>query len=435
MRITFVGHSSIIIWTEHHGILCDPWLSGRVFNNAWALAPTPVLDPVSLDRITHLWISHEHPDHLHFPTLGGFPDHVKSRVGVIFQENNSNKVRLALEKLGYRNFIAAPHDKLISLTQGSGDRIAVYQHRHLDSALIVHEQEGGKIINVNDAELTKQDCEHLRKKYGPFDLSFRQFSIAGFDGIIEELSKTRQQVIATMVDQHLWLAATVTCPIASFMYFCRPDNAALNRYSNTAVEALEAFRSRNLKCHLLFPGATRDLKEFRESEGDFERWASFYASAPPPIDALESPVALASIREAFNARVRDWHTKYPSRLIRLIGKVPVHIDDLNCTVLLDFGTATISATQAEPVLSLNSQPLHFAFATPFGVQTLGVSGRYRLRHASRSWKLVRIISSLYNAEIYLRPRYLLSARFLRWFLRRFPRLLSTVRQQTRRFAS
>jgi hypothetical protein len=63
---------------------------------------------------------------------------------------------------------------------------------------------------------------------------------------------------------------------------------------------------------------------------------------------------------------------------------------------------------------VNSQPLEFTFAQPFGLQTLGVSARLRLRRSSRNWTLHRILFSLNNAEIYLRPRYLFTRRNLKF---------------------
>ena len=114
MRVTFVGHSSLVIWLGSSSILCDPWLSGRVFNSGWGLSPEPVFDHANLKDINYLWISHEHADHLHFATLKNFSEEFKSRVVVIFQKNNSDKVSAALRKIGYQHFLTVPHCKRAS---------------------------------------------------------------------------------------------------------------------------------------------------------------------------------------------------------------------------------------------------------------------------------------------------------------------------------
>ena len=65
MQLRFVSHSCIVIEAPGAVILCDPWLSGEVFNHGWQLAPPPLpLDDGELAAVTHLFISHEHPDHM-----------------------------------------------------------------------------------------------------------------------------------------------------------------------------------------------------------------------------------------------------------------------------------------------------------------------------------------------------------------------------------
>ena len=63
-------------------------------------------------------------------------------------------------------------------------------------------------------------------------------------------------------------------------------------------------------------------------------------------------------------------------------------------------------------MSINSQPLFFAFSQSFGVQTLGVSGRYMFINAGKvplAWKLFRIITSLDNNKTPLRLSSLFDA--------------------------
>jgi hypothetical protein len=74
----------------------------------------------------------------------------------------------------------------------------------------------------------------------------------------------------------------------------------------------------------------------------------------------------------------------------------------------------------------------FAFLEPFGMQTLGVSGRYRLLKGNSNWARHRVIFALNNAEIYLSPRYLLRRRFLAYFWTRRDGLLQQVLSRLRR---
>ena len=87
MRLTFVGHASLLLEHEGVSLLCDPWLRGDAFNEAWAPWPAPVLPAERLAGVTHLWISHEHPDHLSIPTLRSIPAEVRGRVTALYQHH------------------------------------------------------------------------------------------------------------------------------------------------------------------------------------------------------------------------------------------------------------------------------------------------------------------------------------------------------------
>lgn len=70
MKIRFVSNASFSVESNGTTLLCDPWLFGKAFNKGWALVSPAAT--VSWETIDYVWISHQHPDHLHFPTLKGF---------------------------------------------------------------------------------------------------------------------------------------------------------------------------------------------------------------------------------------------------------------------------------------------------------------------------------------------------------------------------
>jgi len=93
--------------------------------------------------------------------------------------------------------------------------------------------------------------------------------------------------------------------------------------------------------------------------------------------------------------------------------------DLETSVRFALATGDFEFVETDDCdLVVNSQPLQFAFAFLFGVQTLGVSSRLVLRKNEGNWARHRVLLSLYNAELYLKPRYLLSPTNLRFLLAR-----------------
>jgi hypothetical protein len=54
---------------------------------------------MGLQGVTHIWIFHEHPDHLHFPTLKAIPAEQKSQITLLYQEHFSSRMCRALGNL------------------------------------------------------------------------------------------------------------------------------------------------------------------------------------------------------------------------------------------------------------------------------------------------------------------------------------------------
>lgn len=74
MQIEFINHASVLISEGDVALLTDPWYSGPAFHKGWKLlAETPEAEVDRLlDRVTHIWLSHEHPDHF---SVGFFKTH------------------------------------------------------------------------------------------------------------------------------------------------------------------------------------------------------------------------------------------------------------------------------------------------------------------------------------------------------------------------
>src|SRR5258708_12801452 len=103
MKIHFVGHACIVAECADASVLMDPWLFGKIFNDSWSLMPEPKFDSAMLDKVDYIWISHEHPDHCHFPTLGSFPEPSKNRPTTPFHTRTSPKLSPAFRTLAYHS--------------------------------------------------------------------------------------------------------------------------------------------------------------------------------------------------------------------------------------------------------------------------------------------------------------------------------------------
>src|ERR1700757_2714194 len=101
MKIRFVSHASFSVESTGTTLLCDPWLFGKAFNEGWALLSPAAAVP--WERINYIWISHQHPDHLHFPTLRSIASEHRKRLIMLYQKHASERIPIVLRGLGYPN--------------------------------------------------------------------------------------------------------------------------------------------------------------------------------------------------------------------------------------------------------------------------------------------------------------------------------------------
>ena len=83
MKIKLMSHSSVTVMSSKLNILCDPWYVETAFNDGWTLLPKPSFDYNELSKIDYLWISHEHPEHFHIPTLKAIKPYLKEDVVIV----------------------------------------------------------------------------------------------------------------------------------------------------------------------------------------------------------------------------------------------------------------------------------------------------------------------------------------------------------------
>jgi len=448
-RVRLLSHASILIEIDGKKIITDPWYFGTAFNDGWELSYKPDLDEIksTITDVDIIWISHEHPDHLHFPTLKWISEFVKKDVSIYFQKNNSTKVFDALRKLGFQNFYEMQHLRKIPIS--SDVQIMCYAHRQLDACLGVFVKEKFWLLNINDTELNTQDIKIISKRFGAPYVLYNQFSIAGSDGIEAHLALDAKEVLEKMVEHHKLLKAQLTVPFASFVRFARKDNQFMNEFTNSVIDAKEKFTSKNLKMVLQSIGG--DYLEWKEvdqpaiNERKIDDEGTTYFSLPLDEchdEHVYSVIRKDELKDVIEDRVAEWRNvtnKFIFNFLKL-ESVKFCITDWDREVWeLNFKMNSFLKTSEQKFdISIASQPLLQAFKFPFGIQSLGVSGRYRMsdeyKKVPSTWKKIRILSSLYNAKIFLSFKSVLSLSTLRWVWERKNGLMSQILQQLKRFS-
>src|ERR1700686_3815676 len=101
MEIEFVTHASVLIRFGDIRVLTDPWIEGTAFDNGWSLLSPPPKGYEVFREATHVWFSHEHPDHFAPPVLKKVPPEVRAKLTVLMIETADKKIVDFCRTLGF----------------------------------------------------------------------------------------------------------------------------------------------------------------------------------------------------------------------------------------------------------------------------------------------------------------------------------------------
>ncbi len=98
--VRWLNHATLYFEFEGFKIVTDPWLFGPAFMNGWWLETPSTIDSTDLlENCDLIFISHNHPDHLHPETLAVLNKNIPIITGA-FQSSSSRKM---LERCGFKN--------------------------------------------------------------------------------------------------------------------------------------------------------------------------------------------------------------------------------------------------------------------------------------------------------------------------------------------
>lgn len=412
MDLTLISHASVVVDCGRVVVWTDPWLESRAFNNSWELLPAPSPDRTFLDRVTHIWLSHEHPDHFNIPTLRNLPAEFRERVTVCYQKRNTKKIFDALRKMGYRRFLDLPDRAPVQVEDVT---LYCFQAQLGDSVLGVRHGDL-RLLNINDSEIDRRDCKRVLAEFGSPDVVLNQFSVAGYVGYRDRdryLPRLAKDKLNQLVRNHQWLEAGLTVPFASFMHFCMADNAYLNRYANSLRDVVAYMTAHDCRCYVMgfgetIPVAPCELPDMAANLALYDKEFAAAAARSEPSPRIE----LDELRRAYEKFFANLDANVPRALRRWwLGTITFHVPDLNVAIRVDAAERRFAVLPPDPEgadVVVNSQPLWFGFALPYGFETLGSSGRSTVNRF-RHWQAWKRTSILLNLEISLKPTLLLQS--------------------------
>ena len=387
MKLAFVNHACCKLIAGETGLLFDPWIDGAAFNDGWdLLIPTPLSLDGIMAGITHIWLSHEHPDHFSPSFLARIAPSHKERVTILFQPTRDHRVAQFCRGLGFR--VTEMRDGR-PLALGGGVTATCGAHDFYDSWL--HVTDGTQsVINLNDCQLAAPaDLTRLARRFGPPTLMLSQFSYAAWKGgkddrlFRDEAAKKKRD---TLTAQTRVLRPRYALPFASFIYFSHVENAYLNDAMNTPRQAAETLAAAGTIPVVLYPGDEWEIGAPHDNAAALARYDERFAALPQlPLRGPGESVSLDRLRDAFAAYRARMLVQNSRLLIALLRKlrflgtfqpIAIRLTDLDTVIsfsLLD-GIAVLRG--GTPDVAMHSSSLLFLLKNDFGYDTLTVNGRF-----------------------------------------------------------
>jgi len=225
--IKFFGHASFLVKSKNFNLLVDPWFSGSAFDKGWDLLSPPHIDPTELKIITHIWYSHEHPDHFSIQDLN-FIHKINNKIKIIFQNTKDKRVLNFLRKRGFEVIEADNYQKYYF---DDDCYIQIIKCGLIDSFAII-KYDNNVIVNMNDC-VPGRDLSKIQKVIDTLkiDILFTQFSYADWNGNESDIDLRKKAVknkMKQVLQQINFFKPKFVCPFASYIFFSHEENFFMN---------------------------------------------------------------------------------------------------------------------------------------------------------------------------------------------------------------
>ena len=267
MKIEWINHASYVFQYKNSRIIADPWLFGSAFNDGWDLLVDTQFKVEDFKNITHIWFSHEHPDHFAPQVLGKIDEKVRKNITILFQDtsdkrvvNFCKKLSFKVEELPHRSKFVIEDDFSITCGKMVG----------IDSWLL-YETSDFKLLNINDCVISNRKlCESVKKTTGEVDVLMSQFSYANWKGNPDDVTireKSAREKLNRIKIQADVFKPKHTIPFASFVYFSHDENKYMNDSINT-ISTAHKYINKNTDSEsiVMYPGDTWDFESKFGSE-------------------------------------------------------------------------------------------------------------------------------------------------------------------------
>ena len=387
--IKFINHASFIVKNQNFNLLIDPWFSGSSFNNGWDLISKTEVEDKELKEITHIWFSHEHPDHFSVKDLK-YIYSLNRNIKILFQETFDKRVISFCKNLGFtvievKNFQKYFFDK--------NSYIQIIKCGLLDSFAIIKDS-NHLIVNMNDC-VPQDELYKIKNIINDIniDVLFTQFSYADWNGNSAEgylRKKAIKKKFQQIKDQINFFKPKYIVPFASYIYFSNKENFFMNdeipKISLVEKMINESFSSTSPI--ILYPNDDWDynLRENAESIEKYENDLSKISikHIPTKVNINE----LINLSKLQVKKIKKINGNFFMFIIFLYQKlfkkgfqsINIYIEDINKYVYYDFYFGLRVIEKCHKRIVINSEALSTILKFEWGIGTTIINGRFFLEN-------------------------------------------------------
>lgn len=387
--LRWVNHASFVLEHEDVKLICDPWLFGPAFADGWDLVAKTAFGLTDFASITHIWYSHEHPDHFVPRVLSSIEESLRPQITVLYQATRDGKVLKYCKSLGFKTLELPLGQRTVLSPQVAITCGAVPFY---DSWLLI-EAGGKRVLNLNDCVVdTEAVARRIASEVGAVDVLLSQFNEAEWMGdpdrrdirdrcAAEKLRRLKLQTTA--------LKPTYAIPFASFFYFSHDENFYLNDGLNQVGDVARFLRDEcGSEPIVLYPGDTWVPGSAHDNAAAIARYRDDISALAPIRHAGETVAVedLVRMADRYSNRIRKKNNAYmmwiaSSPWVGVLPALRIYLDDLQLTVEFNWrtGLRTVAVDKADADLAMHSESLAYVFRFDWGMDTLTVNGRFRAK--------------------------------------------------------
>ena len=426
--IKFINHASVIIGNQSVQLLSDPWYEGNVFHQGWSLIyennKNDILEV--LKTITHIWISHEHPDHLSIPFFKKNKEILKNNnIKILFQETKDKRVLNFLKSLDLE-VIELENKKEFII--GENFSIKCIKFNFYDSALLMN-VDNIKVFNLNDCPLNnKKDISIFKKNFGYCDILLTQFSYAAWKGGKNNKNwrkRAANEKLNALIDQAVILNAKKVIPFASFVKFSNIRNSYLNEDRNTPNTIIKQLDNTEIDAVVLKPYEKQNLDSCSQKIESLKFWEKKISESNNlNLIDYENQYSIHELNISFTKyrkRIFDKNSRLFLFFLRLIPfieafkKVILKIEGFEKYIEVDIFKDKLNfVTNNNYDLELSSDSLNYILNNSFGFDTLTVNGCFEEGKKNGFKKATKLfaIENLNNLGIYFNTSIFLNLKIV-----------------------